>query len=357
MPGIAISGSGNVSSAPPDINHTNPEGSGFRNKALTLGKLLVLGGGVTTLMSLAAVNPTMSAGIATAVAKVASGFSSAGAFIGANLVAFSTSAVLGGAVNIADGLLSVFSAAKKSAKYNEANRSLPADQQRSEEFSKLKNLYASVQRRGALQASLGVVAATVGVLALAGVVSNPIGISVAVGLAGTVFLAAQINKLYMNHSIRKEEVKYEARLLNFRTPVDTLRVGEQNAEGDISSVSEVTSSANPSASNGGDDISAVSGETPSANSPESTGGDVPAVVGTTTPRVSLRESNRANNFDMASTRLVSNLTRPPIMNFLNSSESQRFYVEQDQGGYSTRYQSTSGSNYSSASSDDSEYSV
>lgn len=179
-------------------------------KAGRVASLLFQAVGAASLAGLVAVNPTITSALSGAFAKVASVFPKVASFVSVNSTAIAGGAVGAGALDILDGLRSVYKGVTNSANLSARESGLSIIDQGSNAFGKLKGLYASMQRRGALQSLVGVAAVVVGVLALTGVVFNPYGLAV-VGVAAVgVLVGAQIHKAVISRKIAIEQEKYDA---------------------------------------------------------------------------------------------------------------------------------------------------
>lgn len=165
-----------------------------RNLAIALGA-----GGLATAVAL---SPKAQALAVAGFTKAVSAMQPAAAFVSANLASFAVGGITAGLLNIADGVRSSVTNVNK-LKALSKKGDITADNK--DAFSKLKRLYASSRNRGILQTAIGVAAVSVGVLTLAGVLSNPFGLAAAGGVATIVLLGAQLHKFLKNRQIRALE--------------------------------------------------------------------------------------------------------------------------------------------------------
>lgn len=215
--------------------------SGFCTKAVHLAEALIKGGCVAALAGLVAVNPTITGALSSVFSKVPAALSEAGFFIASNAAQFAMGSAIGGAINVTDGIFSMVRGSTQSDALSKTNNTLRDSAQDSVAFNKLKSLYRSTQRRGALQAAIGAAAIVVGGLALAGIVSNPIGLGVAAAVTAAVMLGVQIHKLHVNRqaTAAREEYKVwvEEHRCDAETAAATVSPGEISNAGDTESVS------------------------------------------------------------------------------------------------------------------------
>ena len=183
--------------------------SGFCAKVTNLADAVIKGGCVAALAGLVAANPTITAALSSFFSKVPAALSEAGSFIASNTAQFAAGSVIGGAVNVTDGIISMLRGSAESNALSKTEDSLPDTAKNSAAFNKLKSLYRSTQRRGAIQAAFGMAAVVVGSLALVGVVSNPIGLGVAVGVTAAVMLGVQIHKFRVNQQAKAARAEYK----------------------------------------------------------------------------------------------------------------------------------------------------
>jgi hypothetical protein len=196
----------NIASQPKPAAKNKP--SGFCVKVTNLADAVIKGGCVAALAGLVAANPTITAALSSFFSKVPAALSEAGSFIASNAAQFAAGSVIGGALNVTDGIISMLRGSAESKALSKTEDSLPDSAKNSAAFTKLKNLYKSTQRRGAIQAAIGMAAVVVGSVTLVGVVSNPIGLGVAVGVTAAVMLGVQIHKFRVNQQAKAARAEY-----------------------------------------------------------------------------------------------------------------------------------------------------
>jgi hypothetical protein len=191
---------------------TQTKKSGLRTTVTNIANAIIKGGCVAALAGLVAVNPTITGALSSAFSKVPAALSEAGSFIASHAAQFAAGSVIGGALNVTDGIISMLRGSAESSALSKTEDSLAETAKNSAAFNKLKSLYRSTQRRGAIQAAIGVAAVVVGGLALAGVVSNPIGLGVAAGVTAAVMLGVQIHKFRVNQQAKAARAEYKVLL-------------------------------------------------------------------------------------------------------------------------------------------------
>lgn len=190
--------------------------NGYDHKSTVVGKagritsLFFQAIGAGALVVLEVANPTISSALSAVFAKVASVFPKIASVVAFNSTAIAGGAIAVGALNILDGLISIYKGGQNSANLSVRDNGLPESARGSKTFSKLISLYASIQRRGALQTLAGAAALAVGALALAGAVFNPYGLVVAGAVAVVVLVGVQIQKVVISRRIEVEQEKYNA---------------------------------------------------------------------------------------------------------------------------------------------------
>lgn len=180
----------------------------FARPAVRLARNLVGALGVTAFVVCAVTNSTLNAAITSAASKVAAGFSSCNAYVAAHMGAFAGGAVAIGAMNLLDGVMSYRSARKKAGKLCAMEYAKPQAERGSQAYQRLRKAYNQMTARGALQTAMGITAITVGALALAGAMSNPIGLGVVLGLAVAIYVGVQVHKWYVNREIKRSMAEY-----------------------------------------------------------------------------------------------------------------------------------------------------
>ncbi|HEX4879800.1 MAG TPA: hypothetical protein VFV39_08150 [Limnobacter sp.] len=208
-PTAALSPSGHLRAENEHVESHPREQRSFAQKAVSVAKFLMLATGTTAIVAVAAATPAVVSGVSAALAKVGGALGQTGAFIAGNAAAFASGTLGAGVLNVIDGVMSIRAGNRKTAKLMQSDLALNASLQNSKPFSKLKSLYASMRRRGAFQTAIGVAAVAVGALALAGVVSNPIGLGVTLGVAAAVLLGVQIHKWRANRQIKAQLEAYD----------------------------------------------------------------------------------------------------------------------------------------------------
>lgn len=210
-------------------------GSGFCEKVVNISKFMFQATGATALVAIAATNPTITSALSSVFSKVAAAFDQGGAFVSANIASFAFGSVAAGAFNVVDGITAIAVNSSRSRALTKLNDSqLAGTQERAKAFSNLKKMYAAAQRRGSVQVAIGAAAAAVGVLALAGVISNPFGLAAAGGVASLVLAGVQLHKFVQNRRIKAEMVKFKAALPAAESQVEHSRIdcGSSSSDSD-----------------------------------------------------------------------------------------------------------------------------
>ncbi|HEY1058147.1 MAG TPA: hypothetical protein VGE55_05380 [Limnobacter sp.] len=179
----------------------------FSKKTKTIAKCLLAAGGAVALAVATAKSTALATALSTAADKVGGAFSGLYASVGVNM------AVFGGVAAVA-GLLHTIQGVNTSRRGSKGLEHLKADyransaQRDQNAFGRLKVLYRQVRARGRIQAALGVGIAVVGVVALAGAMSNPIGLGVVLGTALALVVAVYAHKWYISRKMKIAENQY-----------------------------------------------------------------------------------------------------------------------------------------------------
>jgi ABC-type multidrug transport system fused ATPase/permease subunit len=181
------------------------QGTGLVGVVSGLAKSLMLLSGPVALVGFVLGKEKISAFASIAFEKLSEATAHVVGTVASNFTSFSLGVLGASALNVIDGYRGYRASSKSLAEVNEKLKTFAEGSAEHQAFSKLKQLHQSKRTRSLLQGFIGMAAATVGGLALAGVLTNPYALLAVGAVAGAAFFGAQLNKWVNNQKVRRVE--------------------------------------------------------------------------------------------------------------------------------------------------------
>ncbi len=178
-------------------------GKGLGGKVAMLAKSLMMLSGPAALVGFVLGKEKISAIASVVFEKLSTASSHVAGTIVSNFSAFSFGVLGAGLLNVIDGYGGYKASSRSLTEVNEKLKTFSEDSGKHEAYAKLKQLHQSKRTRSLLQGFVGIAAATVGGLALAGVIANPYALLAVGTIAGTVLVFSQVHKWVNERHVQK----------------------------------------------------------------------------------------------------------------------------------------------------------